>query len=146
VPEHTEAPGADEKVPAAHWEQLEAPADEKVPAAHGAHVKRDAAPTAVEKLPAGHSRHDVACVASTTIGMLIGARVAQALGVAAASILARAIALDPANPDAHNNLGNAFLTLGQHDEAVSAYRRCLELAPDHPQATANLQTLGRGHR
>jgi hypothetical protein len=36
VPEHTEAPGADEKVPAAHWEQLEAPADEKVPAAQGA--------------------------------------------------------------------------------------------------------------
>ncbi len=35
-----------------------------------------------------------ACVASTTIGMLIGARVAQALGVAAASILARAIVRD----------------------------------------------------
>ena len=30
--------------------------------------------------------------------------------------------------------------------AVAAYRRCLELAPDHPQAAANLQTLGRGHR
>ena len=36
VPKHTEVPGADEKVPAAHWEQLEAPAGEKVPAAQGA--------------------------------------------------------------------------------------------------------------
>ena len=36
VPEHTEAPVADEKVPAAHWEQLEAPANEKLPAAQGA--------------------------------------------------------------------------------------------------------------
>ena len=35
-----------------------------------------------------------ACVASTTIGMLVAARVAQALGVAAASILARAIVRD----------------------------------------------------
>ena len=75
----------------------------------------------------------------------LGSTVARFDAEAAVPILARAIALDPANPDAHNNLGNAFLTLGQQDEAVSAYRRCLELAPDHPQATANLQTLGRGH-
>ncbi len=36
VPEHTLAPGADEKVPAAQREQLKAPEDEKLPAAQGA--------------------------------------------------------------------------------------------------------------
>jgi Flp pilus assembly protein TadD len=76
----------------------------------------------------------------------LGSTVARFDADAAIPILARAIALDPANPDAHNNLGNAFLTLGRQDRAIAAYRRCLELAPGHPQAIANLQALGRGHR
>jgi tetratricopeptide (TPR) repeat protein len=76
----------------------------------------------------------------------LGSTVARFDAAAAIPLLSRAIALDPGNPDAHNNLGNAFLTLGRHDEALSAYRRCLELTPDHPQAAANLQSLGRGHR
>jgi hypothetical protein len=66
VPEHAEEPDADEKVPAAHWEQLEAPVDEKLPAAHSvqlevpadekepnAHNEQLEAP-ASEKLPATH--------------------------------------------------------------------------------------------
>ena len=76
----------------------------------------------------------------------LGSTVARFDADAAIPILARAIALDPANPDAHNNLGNAFLTLGRQDRAIAAYRRCLELAPGHPQAAANLQALGREDR
>jgi protein O-mannosyl-transferase len=73
----------------------------------------------------------------------LGSTVARFDADAAIPILSRAIALDPTNPDAHNNLGNAFLTLGQQDRALASYRRCLELAPDHLQAAANLQALGR---
>ncbi len=50
VPEHTEAPGADEKVPAEHREQLEAPADEDDPAAHVVQLEAPAD----EKKPAAH--------------------------------------------------------------------------------------------
>ncbi len=76
----------------------------------------------------------------------LGSTVARFDADAAIPILSRAIALDPTNPDAHNNLGNAFLTLGRQDRAIAAYRRCLELAPGHPQAAANLQALGRQGR
>jgi tetratricopeptide (TPR) repeat protein len=76
----------------------------------------------------------------------LGSTVARFDADAAIPILARAIVLDPGNPDAHNNLGNAFLTLGQQDRAINAYRRCLELAPGHPQAAANLRALGRRDR
>jgi len=76
----------------------------------------------------------------------LGSTVARFDANAAIPILSRAIVLDPTNPDAHNNLGNAFLTLGRQDRAIAAYRRCLELAPGHPQAAANLQALGREDR
>jgi Flp pilus assembly protein TadD len=59
----------------------------------------------------------------------------------AVAVLTAATRSDPANADAWNNLGNALLTLGRHDEAVAAYRRCLQIAPDHPVATANLRSL-----
>jgi protein O-mannosyl-transferase len=62
---------------------------------------------------------------------------AQAVG-----ILSRAVALDPHNPDAFNNLGNVLLMLDRRDGAARAYRQCLELMPDHPQAAANLRALG----
>ena len=70
-----------------------------------------------------------------------GSVVARFDAAAAIDLLVRASALDPGNPDAYNNLGNAFLTLGRQTEARAAYRRCLELAPGHPQAAANLKTL-----
>ena len=75
-----------------------------------------------------------------------GSVVARFDPAAAIDLLGRAIALDPKNPDAHNNLGNAFLILGRHAEAMNSYRRCLELAPGHPQAAANLGRLGAGSR
>ena len=55
VPEHTLAPGAVEKVPAAHWVQLEEPAGEKEPAKQLTHVAADVAPVADEDLPATHA-------------------------------------------------------------------------------------------
>jgi Flp pilus assembly protein TadD len=76
----------------------------------------------------------------------LGSVVARFDPAAAIDLLNRAIALDPGNPDAHNNLGNAFLTLGRHADAMTAYRRCLELRPGHPQAAANLELLGGGGR
>ena len=76
----------------------------------------------------------------------LGSVVARFDPAAALDLLGRAIALDPNNPDAHNNLGNAFLILGRHADAMNAYRRCLELAPGHPQAAANLERLGAGSR
>jgi Flp pilus assembly protein TadD len=76
----------------------------------------------------------------------LGSVVARFDPAAAIDLLGRAIALDPGNPDAHNNLGNAFLTLGRHAEAVHAYERCLELSPGHPQAAENLERLGTANR
>lgn len=76
----------------------------------------------------------------------LGSTVARFDAAAAIPILSRAIALDPANPDAQNNLGNAFLTLGRHADAVNCYRCCLELAPGHPQATANLDLIDAANR
>jgi Flp pilus assembly protein TadD len=72
----------------------------------------------------------------------LGSAVARFDPAAAIALLDRALALDGKNPDAHNNLGNAFLALGRHAEAADAYRRCLELAPGHPQAAANLRVVG----
>ncbi len=74
----------------------------------------------------------------------LGSVVARFDAASAIDLLTRAIELDPTNPDAHNNLGNAFLILGRHDAAIAAYRRCLDLAPGHPLATANLRMLESG--
>jgi Flp pilus assembly protein TadD len=71
----------------------------------------------------------------------LGSAVARFDPAAAVVLLTRAIAIDSENPDAHNNLGNAFLALGRYAEAADAYRRCLRIAPGHPQATANLKAI-----
>jgi protein O-mannosyl-transferase len=57
---------------------------------------------------------------------------------AAAEEYAIAIELDPANPDAFNNLGGVLLAMGRVAEARAAYERCLRLSPDHPQALKNI--------
>ncbi len=40
--------------------------------------------------------------------------------------------------DAHNNLGNCLLQMGQVDEAITHYQKALELKPDHAEAHTNL--------
>jgi Flp pilus assembly protein TadD len=72
----------------------------------------------------------------------LGSALARFDPTQAVGILSRAVALDPHNPDAFNNLGNVLLMLDRRDEAARAYRQCLELMPDHPQAAANLRALG----
>ncbi len=53
----------------------------------------------------------------------------------------------PANPYAHNNLGNALLAEGRREDAVVQYRAALRLKPDFAEAHNNLGTalvqLGR---
>ncbi len=53
----------------------------------------------------------------------------------------RSIALNAAQPDAHNNLGLALTSLGRSAEAVSHYQRALCLDPLHFQAHSNLGVI-----
>ena len=46
--------------------------------------------------------------------------------------------MNPAYPEAHNNLGNALRERGELDEAVAAYRRALAIKPDYAEAHNNL--------
>ena len=41
------------------------------------------------------------------------------------------IDIDPADSKAHNNLGVAYEAVGNIDEAIAAYQRAAELAPDN---------------
>ncbi len=50
----------------------------------------------------------------------------------------------PGHVKAWNNLGVAFYELGLGDEAGAAFRRVLELEPDHPAARENLLALEAG--
>jgi len=50
----------------------------------------------------------------------------------------RAIALQPAFPEAFNNLGLSLHAAGRLDEAIGAYRRALELKPGYAEAETNL--------
>ncbi len=47
----------------------------------------------------------------------------------AAEEFRRAIAIDPRNAHAYNNLGDVFRATGQRDEALEMYRRAIALAP-----------------
>jgi tetratricopeptide (TPR) repeat protein len=55
--------------------------------------------------------------------------------------------LRPDLAEAHNNLGNALLSLRRYEEAAASYRRALDLRPNAPGAHANLgnalRALGR---
>ncbi len=53
----------------------------------------------------------------------------------------RAVLHDPAGPDYRMTLAVIHQTLGDLDEAASAYRSVLSLAPDHPGALAGLARL-----
>ncbi|MBI5612440.1 MAG: tetratricopeptide repeat protein [Gammaproteobacteria bacterium] len=52
-----------------------------------------------------------------------------------------ALALDPQNPMAHNNLGRALYRLGRHQEAAEALREALRLRPDLVEVRFNLGVL-----
>jgi protein O-GlcNAc transferase len=61
--------------------------------------------------------------------------------------LRAAIALRPAEPTFHNNLGNALVARGEAAEAEAAYRRAIALKPDYANAHNNLgKLLRRGGR
>ena len=50
----------------------------------------------------------------------------------------RAIAGDPANSAAFNNLGSALAALGRHNEGIAAFRAALDSEPNYLQAEVNL--------
>ncbi|MGA3066578.1 MAG: tetratricopeptide repeat protein [Tepidisphaeraceae bacterium] len=53
-------------------------------------------------------------------------------------LLRRAVAADPGDAEAHNNLGSALTIQGQLDDAIAAFRRAIALKPNFPQAFNNL--------
>jgi Tfp pilus assembly protein PilF len=64
----------------------------------------------------------------------------QALGRLdeAVACFRHALDLDPRQPEAQNNLGNALLKQEHPDEASAGFRRALALRPDYPEAHNNL--------
>ena len=71
----------------------------------------------------------------------LGSAVARFDPGRAVAILERAIAVEPRNADAYNNLGGTLRALGRDDAARTAFEACLRIAPGHPQAAANLRAL-----
>ena len=57
--------------------------------------------------------------------------------------MSEAVRLNPANPEAHNNLGAIYLYLGRRGEATAEFAETLRLAPEHAMARQNLARLGR---
>lgn len=55
----------------------------------------------------------------------------------AASLLGRAVAANPGDATAHNNLANVLKDLKRFDEALASYDRALALKPDYPEAHDN---------
>ena len=53
----------------------------------------------------------------------------------------RALAVQPGNAIAHNNLGANLESLGKREEAIVHYRRAAELRPRWPVARENLERL-----
>jgi YaiO family outer membrane protein len=66
----------------------------------------------------------------------------------AADLLARLVAAEPENSDAHLQLGLALLALGRLDEAEGAFQETLRLAPDYADARIGLARVAqrRGDR
>ncbi|MCG6876974.1 MAG: tetratricopeptide repeat protein [Betaproteobacteria bacterium] len=56
-------------------------------------------------------------------------------------LLERAVALDPRSPDAHSDLGNVYLMLGEDAKAERSYGAALALSAQHAPALANLGLL-----
>jgi Flp pilus assembly protein TadD len=47
----------------------------------------------------------------------------------------------PTSANTHDSLGEAYLKAGQKDEAITSYRKSLDLNPGNDNARAVLQTL-----
>ena len=47
----------------------------------------------------------------------------------------------PEDTNLQVNMGVNYFKLGQYEAAATAYRRVLELAPEHPQAQQRLETV-----
>ncbi len=64
----------------------------------------------------------------------------------ALAILKQAIALEPKNADCWFTIAETYEALGFFDEAQSAYKRTLELAPNHPELSRILMYPGGGEK
>ena len=53
---------------------------------------------------------------------------------AAVDLIRRAISLDGRNPTYHANLGTALEASDRRDDAITAYRRALDIKADYPEA------------
>ena len=56
---------------------------------------------------------------------------------AAASLIERALAIDPKSAPAHNNLGTYLRKLGRNEDALASFDRALAIKPDHAEALHN---------
>jgi tetratricopeptide (TPR) repeat protein len=63
------------------------------------------------------------------------------LEIAAITVLESALAEDPGNSTAENNLGQSYLTLGDRDKARVYLQQCIATTPQHPLANSSLAMI-----
>jgi tetratricopeptide (TPR) repeat protein len=63
------------------------------------------------------------------------------LEIAAITVLESALAEDPGNSTAENNLGQSYLTLGDRDNARVYLQQCIATTPQHPLANSSLAMI-----
>jgi serine/threonine-protein kinase len=61
--------------------------------------------------------------------------------VAALTTFSRAVALDPANPEAHHQYGQTLTALGRYPEARAAYHAALAIDPERPMTLVPLSAI-----
>jgi len=95
-----------------------------------------ASANAVQLSPAGSS----AVQANEPLALIDAANALRTHGRSRESVpfYQRALALDPHSAEAENNLGNAFLELGEPGKASECYRRALGLRPENAEILSNL--------
>jgi Flp pilus assembly protein TadD len=70
-------------------------------------------------------------------------RLRQGDGVGAEAYAREAVQLTPTDPAAHNLWGAALASGGRLEEAIAHFQEALRLAPNDPQARANLERARR---
>lgn len=63
------------------------------------------------------------------------------LEIAAITVLESALAGDPGNSTAENNLGQSYLSLGDRDNARMYLQQCIAMVPQHPLANSSLAMI-----